>query len=191
MMEDYISLNDKGYFNKGILGTSYDQSVQLMATGKAGMMVMGNWALPGYYWRSTRMQIWECSPCRMRKRANRYTCRPRSRSASAQAQRRNIQKRSRNISISGRSLRTELLLKQAQAFPVFTDVNPDLSATLKELVPYLNVGTYNFLDQKWPQGVQDTMFTGIQNVLVDGGKTYSIDKMLKEMDKVFTEKKAQ
>ena len=62
-------------------------------------------------------------------------------------------------------------MTQAKAFPVFKDVNPDLDPTLKELVPYLNVGTYNFLDQNWPQGVQDTMFKDIQNVLVDGGKS--------------------
>ena len=83
------------------------------------------------------------------------------------------------------------LLKQAKAFPVFKDVNPDLDPTLKELVPYLNVGTYNFLDQNWPQGVQDTMFKDIQNVMVDGGKSFSIDSMLKDMDKVFTDKKGQ
>ena len=82
-------------------------------------------------------------------------------------------------------------MKQAKAFPVFKDVNPDLDPTLKELVPYLNVGTYNFLDQNWPQGVQDTMFKDIQNVMVDGGKTFSIDSMLKDMDKVFTDKKGQ
>src|SRR5947207_4422718 len=45
MMKDYLSLNARGYFNKGALGTTYDQTTQLIAAGKAAMVVNGNWIL--------------------------------------------------------------------------------------------------------------------------------------------------
>ncbi|MFC5468503.1 ABC transporter substrate-binding protein [Cohnella suwonensis] len=191
MMEDYIALNDKGYFNKGVLGTSYDQSVQLMATGKAAMMVMGNWALPAILGvnKDADLGMFPLPYAEAGKPV--YVSSAIALGIGASAKTEHPDEVKKYIDFWAEPENNELLLKQAQAFPVFTDVNPDLSPTLKELVPYLNVGTYNFLDQKWPQGVQDTMFTGIQNVLVDGGKSYSIDKMLKEMDKVFAEKKGK
>src|SRR5438132_11676175 len=45
MMKDYLDLNARGYFNRGALGTTYDQTTQLIAAGKAAMVVNGNWIL--------------------------------------------------------------------------------------------------------------------------------------------------
>ncbi|HET8843186.1 MAG TPA: extracellular solute-binding protein, partial [Ktedonobacteraceae bacterium] len=41
MMQDYLDLNAHGYFNRGALGTTYDQTTQLIAAGKAAMVVNG------------------------------------------------------------------------------------------------------------------------------------------------------
>ncbi|MEC0227590.1 ABC transporter substrate-binding protein [Paenibacillus alba] len=191
MMEDYAMLDAKGYFNKGPLGTSYDQMVQLMATGKAAMEIMGNWGLPpilaanpqadlGMFplpYAEEGKPVWVPSAIALSLGANAKTKYP--------------DEVKLYLDFWAEPENNAQLLTQAKAFPVFKDVKPDLDQTLKELVPYLNVGTYNFLDQNWPAGVQDTMMKDIQNVMVDGGKTFSIDSMLKEMDKVFTEKKGQ
>ena len=45
MMKDYLDLNAHGYFNQGALGTTYVQTTQLIAAGKAAMVVNGNWIL--------------------------------------------------------------------------------------------------------------------------------------------------
>ncbi|MBY9080725.1 extracellular solute-binding protein [Paenibacillus sp. HN-1] len=191
IMQDYVMLDEKGYFNKGVLGTSYDQMVQLMATGKAGMMVMGNWALPAVLAVNPDVDLGMFPLPYAAPGEKVLVSSAIALGIGASAKTEHPEEVKKYIDFWAEPENNELLLKQAQAFPVFTDVNPDLGATLKELLPYLNAGTYSFLDQNWPQGVQETMFTGIQKVLVDGGKTYPIDNMLKDMDKVFTEKKDQ
>ena len=45
VMDMYGELNKKGYFNKGPLSTSCDQSLALFAQGKTAMTIMGTWAL--------------------------------------------------------------------------------------------------------------------------------------------------
>jgi hypothetical protein len=45
MMKDYLDLNTHGYFNQGPLGTTYVQTTQFIASGKAAMVVNGNWIL--------------------------------------------------------------------------------------------------------------------------------------------------
>lgn len=191
MMADYVSLDQKGYFNKGNLGTSYDQMVQLMATGKAAMEVMGNWGLPpilaanpkadlGMFplpYEKTGKPVWVSSAIALGLGASASTKHP--------------EEVKLYLDYWADPANNAELLTQAKSFPVFTDVSPELDPALKELVPYLNVGTYNFLDQKWPQGVQDTMFKDIQNVLIDGGKSFPIANMLKDMDKVFADKKGK
>jgi raffinose/stachyose/melibiose transport system substrate-binding protein len=191
MMEDYVMLDARGYFNKGNLGTSYDQMVQLMATGKAAMEIMGNWGLPpivaanpqadlGMFplpYAEPGKKIWVSSAIALGLGISASTKHPNEAKL--------------YLDFWAQADNNAQLLTQAKSFPVFKDVNPNLDPTLKELVPFLNVGTYNFLDQNWPAGVQDTMFKDIQNVLADGGKSFPIDSMLKDMDKVFTDKKGQ
>ncbi|NOU77478.1 extracellular solute-binding protein [Paenibacillus sp. LMG 31459] len=191
MMQDYVMLDQKGYFNKGVLGTSYDQMVQLMATGKAGMMVMGSWALSAVLAVNPDVDLGMFPLPYAAEGEKVLVSSAIALGIGAYAKTEHPEEVKKYIDFWAEPENNELLLKQAQAFPVFTDVNPDLGATLKELLPYLNVGTYSFLDQNWPQGVQEKMFTGIQSVLIDGGKTYSIDDMLKDMDKVFLEKMNQ
>lgn len=191
MMEDYAMLDAKGYFNKGPLGTSYDQMVQLMATGKAAMEIMGNWGLPPILAANPQADLGMFPLPYADEGKQVYVSSAIALGLGANAKTKYPNEVKLYLDFWADADNNAKLLTQAKSFPVFKDVKPELDATLKELVPYLNVGTYNFLDQNWPAGVQDTMFKDIQNVMVDGGKTFSIDSMLKDMDKVFTEKKGQ
>jgi raffinose/stachyose/melibiose transport system substrate-binding protein len=47
MMKDYLDLEQKGYFNPSSLGTTFDQTMNMVATGKAAMAVNGNWIIMG------------------------------------------------------------------------------------------------------------------------------------------------
>ncbi|NOU64583.1 extracellular solute-binding protein [Paenibacillus sp. LMG 31461] len=191
MMEDYTMMDAKGYFNKGALGTSYDQMVQLMATGKAAMEIMGNWGLPPILAANPQADLGMFPLPYAEEGKQVYVSSAIALGLGANAKTKYPDEVKLYLDFWAEPANNAQLLTQAKAFPVFKDVKPELDATLKELVPYLNVGTYNFLDQNWPAGVQDTMFKGIQNVMVDGGKSFPIDSMLKDMDKVFTEKKGQ
>ena len=70
--------------------------------------------------------------------------------------------------------------------PAQSNVTPDLDPAAAEMLPALQAGSYNFLDQKWPMGVQDVMLKDIQSVF---GGTMTIDQMLKDMDTTFAAKK--
>jgi hypothetical protein len=50
-----------------------------------------------------------------------------------------------------------MFLKEAHAFSTFKDRQIELNPAQKEIASYLNVGTYSFLDQKWPPGVQEVV----------------------------------
>ena len=77
-----------------------------------------------------------------------------------------------------------LYLNFTKAYPTLRDVEVELDPTVGEMLPALQVGSYNFLDQKWPVGVQDQLFTGVQGVFAG---TSTIDDMLREMDEMFAE----
>jgi len=81
----------------------------------------------------------------------------------------------------------KLYLDAKKAYPAQNNVTPDLDPAAAEMLPALQAGSYNFLDQKWPVGVQDVMLKDIQSVF---GGTMTIDQMLKDMDTTFAEKKS-
>jgi len=43
--QSFSDFNKKGYFGKGMMGTSYQQCTEKFATGKAAMYPMGNWVI--------------------------------------------------------------------------------------------------------------------------------------------------
>lgn len=82
-----------------------------------------------------------------------------------------------------------LYLKEKVAYSSFTDVsNPGLDPAAQDMVAPLKVGSYNFLDQNWPLGVQDVMLKDIQSVFAG---SMSISQMLQDMDTTFQKNKGQ
>lgn len=58
-----------------------------------------------------------------------------------------------------------LYLKEKVAYSSFMNTsNPALDSAAQEMIAPLKVGSYNFLDQNWPVGVQDAMLKDIQGV---------------------------
>ena len=81
----------------------------------------------------------------------------------------------------------ELYLKEKVAYSSFTDIsNPALDPAAQEMVAPLKAGSYNFLDQNWPLGVQDAMLKDIQGVFAG---SMSTAQMLQDMDTAFQKNK--
>ncbi|HFC11367.1 MAG TPA: extracellular solute-binding protein, partial [Anaerolineae bacterium] len=77
---------------------------------------------------------------------------------------------------------SELYLTEKGAFPVSAGVNPELDEAAAQMLPYVEVGSYPFLDQNWPPDVQGVMLEGIQSVFAG---EITIEEMLQEMDQAF------
>jgi raffinose/stachyose/melibiose transport system substrate-binding protein len=187
MMKDYLDLNAHGYFNQGGLGTTYNQTTQLIAAGKAAMVVNGNWILapirqlnPGLQlgmfplpYVQAGQPIWISSAVGTTTGISATTKYP------AEAR--------KYLQFWARPDIMALYLKEKIAYSSFTDIsNPALDPAAQEMVAPLKAGSYNFLDQNWPLGVQDVMLKDIQGVFA--GST-SIAQMLQDMDTTFQKNK--
>lgn len=189
MMKDYLDLNARGYFSQGPLGTTYVQTTQLIAAGKAAMVVNGNWILAPIKQLNPNLQlgmfplpyvqagqpIWISSAVGTTTAISATTKHP------AEAR--------KYLQFWARPDIMALYLKEKVAYSSFTDItNPALDPAAQDMIAPLKVGAYNFLDQNWPIGVQDAMLKDIQGVFA--GST-SIPQMLQDMDTTFQKNKGQ
>jgi raffinose/stachyose/melibiose transport system substrate-binding protein len=187
MMKDYLNLNARGYFNQGALGTTYVQTTQMIAAGKAAMVVNGNWILAPIRQLNPQLQlgmfplpyvqpgqpIWVSSAVGITMAISATTKYP------AEAR--------KYLQFWARPDIMALYLKEKVAYSAFTDIsNPALDPAAQEMVAPLKVGSYNFLDQNWPVGVQDVMLKDIQAVFAG---SMSISQMLHDMDTAFEKNK--
>jgi raffinose/stachyose/melibiose transport system substrate-binding protein len=187
MMKDYLALNAHGYFNQGALGTTYVQTTQMIAASKAAMVVNGNWILapirqlnPGLDlgmfplpYVQPGQPIWVCAATGITIAISATTKHP------AEAR--------KYLQFWARPDIMELYLKEKIAYSSFKDIsNPALDPAAKDMLAPMKVGTYNFLDQNWPVGVQDVMLKDIQSVFAG---SMSIAHMLQDMDTAFQKNK--
>jgi raffinose/stachyose/melibiose transport system substrate-binding protein len=187
MMKDYLDLNARGYFNKGALGTTYDQTTQMIAAGKAAMVVNGNWILapirrlnPGLQLGMFPMPYVQAGqPIWVSFGVGTTTAISATTKYPAEAR--------KYLQFWARKDIMQLYLKEKVAYSSFTDItNPALDPAAQDMLTPLKVGTYSSLDQNWPVGVQDVMLKDIQSVFAG---SMSTAQMLKEMDTAFQKNK--
>jgi raffinose/stachyose/melibiose transport system substrate-binding protein len=187
MMKDYLDLNARGYFNLGALGTTYDQTTQLIASGKAAMVVNGNWILAPIRRLNSGLQlgmfplpyvqagqpIWVSSGVGTTTAISAMTKYP------AEAR--------KYLQFWARADIMKLYLEKKIAYSSFSDIsNPALDPAAQDMLTPLKVGTYGSLDQNWPVGVQDVILKDIQSVFAG---SMSIAQMLQDMDTAFQKNK--
>jgi raffinose/stachyose/melibiose transport system substrate-binding protein len=188
MMKDYLDLNAHGYFNQGALGTTYDQTTQLIAASKAAMVVNGNWILapirrlnPGLSlgmfplpYVQAGQPIWVSAGAGTTSAISATTKYP--------------QEARKYLQFWARPDIMALYLKEKVAYSSFKDIsNPALDPAAQDMIGPMKVGTYSSLDQNWPVGVQDVMLKDIQSVFAG---SMGIAQMLQEMDTAFQNNKA-
>jgi raffinose/stachyose/melibiose transport system substrate-binding protein len=187
MIKDYVDLNTRGYFNQGPLGTDYNQTTQIIAAGKAAMVVNGNWILAPIRQLNPNLQlgmfplpyvqagqpIWVSSAVGTTTAISAATKHP------AEAR--------KYLQFWARPDIMGLYLKEKVAYSSFTDIsNPALDPAAQDMVAPLKVGSYNFLDQNWPVGVQSVLMQDVQSVLAG---SMTIPHMLQDMDTAFQKNK--
>jgi len=187
MMQDYLSLNQGGYFNSGGLGTTYQQTQDLITSGKAAMVVQGNWILAPLKQADPSLQL-GMFPLPYNKAGQKpWVAAAVGEEMGVSSKTKHAEEAKKFVAFWSRPDIMKLYLDAKKAYPAQNNVTPDLDPAAAEMLPALQAGSYNFLDQKWPVGVQDVMLKDIQSVF---GGTMTIDQMLKDMDTTFAEKKS-
>lgn len=188
MMKDYLDVNARGYFNKGELGTTYDQTTQLIAAGKAAMVVQGNWILAPIRQLNPTVQLGMFPLPYVQAGQSMWVSSAVGTTMGISATTKYPAEAKKYLQFWTRADIMALYLKGKVAYSPLTDVsNPALDPAALEMVSSLKAGSYNFLDQNWPLGVQDVMLKDIQSVFAG---SISVNKMLEDMDAAFQKNKA-
>lgn len=189
MLKDYAELNKRGFFNKGTLGVTYDQMIHLFATEKTAMMIMGTWALKPIQLENPGLEVGMFPLPYTEKGRDAWVSAGVSIGIGASSTTRNPDAVKKYLEFWAKPEINALFLKEAHAFSTFKDMQVELNPAQKEIASYLNVGTYSFLDQKWPPGVQETLFQGLQKLLINN-ENPPIQEILNNLDQVFEKNKS-
>ena len=184
MMERYKDLETKGYFSPGSLGTNYDQANMLVATGKAAMVVQGNWVLSGIRQSNSSIELGMFPLPAANVGEDVWI-------SSAVGGTVAVTTDSQNIDAAKMYLRhlmtSEMVGKfvnNMNAFSPLKGVQIDSDSAMMEMAGFLDKSnTYTLLDQNWPKGPKDVLLKGVQEMF--GGK--DIAKVLQDMDNSWME----
>ncbi|MDG4825295.1 extracellular solute-binding protein [Asanoa sp. WMMD1127] len=180
-MARYQDMDKAGCFQKNPLGTSYEASQELAATGKTLGLVQGNWVI---------------ALLKKKNPSGTFTIKalpasddpagfimPAAAGAgygvNAKAKNKDLALKFVNFVMSPEGM--NLYVKQQGGVPALADTGYDLDPSLAELATFINGNrTVPFMDQLWPNAkVQQTMLSGLQEIF-SGQSTP--DKVLAAMD---------
>ena len=178
MMADYLDLEAKGYVNADALGTGYELANDLMANGEAAMLVQGNWAIAALREKAPDAE-WGMFPLPYDAGGDVWVSSAIGITITLSADTEYPEEAKAYLDFWARPEIMDLYLTQRGAFPASEGMNPTIDEAAGEMLPYLEVGSYPFLDQNWPAGVQDVMLAGIQSVFAG---EMTVEEMLQEMD---------
>ena len=184
MLQDTEGLAKSGYFNDAPNGTTYNQAVQLFATGKAAMFVMGNWALPAVLTANPSAKQgyftlpYKQGPFYIASSPGQIMGIPAKSTHQAEA------KKFLDFWASDSVLTT--FLNGIKALPGVSNAQYN-DATFTDILSDAKNGSHLFLNADWPTGVDQAMMDGIQG-LIDGSTT--VDQVLQNMDKAYQNNKS-
>jgi len=185
MLADVESLVKNGYTNPSPNGTSYDQAVQLIATGKAAMFGTGNWSVPDILKGNPSAQLGMFT---MPYKEPPFTL------ASSPGQLMLVTSKSQHVAEAEKFLnfwssQSELTsyITAVQGIPNMKNIHITDHMYDLMLSDEAQGGSHNFLNAEWPAGVDQAMDDGIQG-MVDGSAT--ISQTLANMDAAYQKNKS-
>ncbi|MFF0370638.1 ABC transporter substrate-binding protein [Micromonospora sp. NPDC005087] len=177
----YLEMNQAGCFQKNPLGTSYEASQELAATGKTLGIVQGNWVIAllkgknpnGTFTLKALPATDEPATALMPAAAGAGY------GINAKAKNKELALKFVNFVMSPEGM--NLYVKKQGGLPALADTGYAVDPSLTELSTFINDNrTVPFMDQLWPNAkVQQTMLSGLQEVF-SGQSTP--DKVLAAMD---------
>ncbi|MET9037381.1 ABC transporter substrate-binding protein [Streptomyces mirabilis] len=180
-LDKYLTMEKTGCFQKNPLGTNYEASQQLAATGKTLGIVQGNWVIALLKQKNPKATFTlKALPATD---TPSETLIPAAAGAgygvNAKAKNPELALKFVNFVMSPQGM--NLFVKQQGGLPSLPDTGFGVDPSLTELSKFIRSNrTVSFMDQRWPNAkVQQTMLSGLQEIF-SGQSTPQ--KLLKEMD---------
>jgi raffinose/stachyose/melibiose transport system substrate-binding protein len=180
-MAKYQDMDKAGCFQKNPLGTSYEASQELAATGRTLGIVQGNWVIallkkknPSGTFTIKALPATDTTASFVMPAAAGAGY-----GVNAKAKNKELALKFVNFVMSPEGM--NLYVKQQGGVPALAGTGYDLDPSLTELADFINKNrTVPFMDQLWPNAkVQQTMLSGLQEIF---SKQSTPDKVLAAMD---------
>jgi raffinose/stachyose/melibiose transport system substrate-binding protein len=184
-MNSYLDLQKRGFFNANPNGTTYDQAVSLVGTGKAAMAVQVSAVLDAFRKAAASPDDIAMFPLPgSDTEADKLIPAGIVVGIGASAKGKHLDEVKKFIEFCAQPAILNAWAKSAAVVPLYSEGEPDIDPVLKPFLPYLqNNKAVPFMDQRWPNAqVQPTHFAVVQELL--GGKT-TVDAALKKMDEAY------
>ena len=188
VFERYVELDKKGDFNKSPNGTTFEQTQQLLGSGKAGMVVQVIAALPPFLAVAKDKADLATFPFPASDDPDSLKI-PAGVGAGigASAKGKHLAEAERFIEWLGEPAQMATFSKATFSIPLVGADQGSIDPMLEPFAPFLRENrTVPFMDQQWPNAkVQPAHFAGIQELVA--GKT-DISGLLKQLDEAYQQK---
>lgn len=183
-VDKYLTMEKTGCFQKNPLGTNYEASQQLAATGKTLGIVQGNWVIALLKGKNPKGTFtFKALPATDDPSA---TLIPAAAGAgygvNAKAKNKELALKFVNFVMSPKGM--NLFVKKQGSLPSLPDTGHEVDPSLSELSTFIHKDrTVPFMDQLWPNAkVQQTMLSGLQEIF-SGQSTPR--ELLRDMDTAY------
>ncbi|MEV0231890.1 extracellular solute-binding protein [Nonomuraea sp. NPDC050786] len=183
-MEMYLELQKRGFFNDKPNGTTFEQQISMVATGKAGMAIQVSAVLPDFRKAASSPDDLSMFPVPGADDANQVWI-PAGVvvGLGANAKGKNAEQAKAFIDFLGKQKNINAWAKAIAAIPLTQDASSTIDPAVESFLPFTKDRAVPFMDQRWPNAeVQPVHFAVIQELLA--GKS-SIDEALKKMDEAY------
>jgi raffinose/stachyose/melibiose transport system substrate-binding protein len=183
-MEMYLELQKRGFFNDKPNGTTFEQQISMVATGKAAMAIQVSAVLPDFRKAASSPDDLSMFPV------------PGADDAAsvwipagvvvglgASAKGKNVEEAKAFIDFLGKQENINAWAKAIAAIPLTQDASSAIDPAVESFLPFTKDRAVPFMDQRWPNAeVQPVHFAVVQELLA--GKA-TIDEALKKMDEAY------
>jgi len=188
VFERYLELYKRGLFNKSPNGTTYEQTQQLVGSGKAAMAVQVIATMPPFVAAAKNKDDLGTFPFPAADSADALQI-PAGMCAglAASANGKHLAEAKKFIDWLGKPENMATFSKATSSIPLVGAESADSDPVLKPFTPFLAKNqTVPFMDQQWPNAkVQPAHFAGIQELVA--GKT-DVAGLLKQLDEAYNQK---
>ncbi|WP_219472338.1 extracellular solute-binding protein [Nonomuraea rhizosphaerae] len=183
-MDMYLELQKRGFFNDKPNGTTFEQQISMVATGKAAMAVQVSAVLPDFRKAASSpddlsmfplpgaddaAQVWIPAGVVV--------------GLGAGAKGKNLAEAKAFIDFLGKQENINRWAKAIAAIPLTQDASSTIDPAVQSFLPFTKDKAVPFMDQRWPNAeVQPVHFAVIQDLLA--GKI-KVDEALKKMDEAY------
>ncbi|MCA2224988.1 extracellular solute-binding protein [Nonomuraea aurantiaca] len=183
-MEMYLELQKRGFFNDKPNGTTFEQQISMVATGKAGMAIQVSAVLPDFRKSAGNPDDLSMFPVPGADVADQVWI-PAGVvvGLGAAAKGKNLAEAKAFIDFLGKQENINRWAKAIAAIPLTQDASSTIDPAVQSFLPFTKDRAVPFMDQRWPNAeVQPVHFAVIQDLLA--GKI-KIDDALRKMDEAY------